>query len=284
MRLLLRGPRWLIACILAVIGFAAVPAAPPAMATGPNDWAAWHLNVDFPNNTPRVIYTFYTATGDPGSVVTWMQQDVTSQCQIKGTFSYNAGYAIFDGKTTYLRCRLPPKPVSITSCGKGSFWTAADLRLRGKALTNPIFEGLENGNRVFSVGAPSNGTTAQTQVRLNSMLYTTPSWTQNSWMTGNRFMLGSNGPNLVQIADYFELQGLGWLNYMVGWEPSYDATVTPGKLRHLVQSPNATWTVNAGNYWVHPEFVYIGYSPATGKYFEGGLREAEIDPPGCYGG
>jgi hypothetical protein len=263
-----------------------------ASAQAQTQWGAWHLKIDFPETTgsspqprtPRIAYTLYRAVGATPTIQDWVQTDISKDCKVVGTLTYDqAGYAIFNG-SSFIRCKLPPKPPGIVSCNAGAFWFAADVRLNGKKAVNPIFEGVTAPNHEFTFALPGDGVTSRTRLELPAGSYTTSQWSVNT-AGGNRMMIGAHGPTMVGVTDYFETQGLDWLGFMDKWQDFFEPAVTGAKVGHLVQAPDATWlTGGAGLPWMHPEHVFIGYSPATGSYFEGALRNGEIDPPGCFGG
>ncbi|MFO7170938.1 MAG: hypothetical protein DIU80_023175 [Chloroflexota bacterium] len=276
--------------LLLLIGVALAAAAlqPARAQASEQPWYAWHLKVDFPDRSPlprqpRIIYTAYTVKGSPANVVSWSQTDISSNCAVVGALSYDQdGYAIFNG-ASYIRCPLPPKPPGAI-CSVGMFWLAADVRLTQQRRVNPLFEGARAGTSQFFLSVPRDGGTARTRLEIGGQSYTTSPWTASSWSDGNRVLFGAEGSLMADVVGYFETQGMDWLGFMDGWEQYFDPYVTGGKLMHLVQSPSATWETSHGPLSSDAQHVYIGYSPSTGTYFNGGLRSGEIDPPGCYGG
>jgi hypothetical protein len=280
-----RAPvRRLIGLLVAMTALLAAAAPVSAQVPGPPDWVAWHMKISFEGQQPHIIYTSYSGTDDPPAVTSWSERDITSNCTVVGNLSYDQNdYAIFDG-SSYIRCPLPPKPTGIINCGKGPFWFAADVRLNKQQAVNPLFEGTENGNRMFAFGLPSNGTSARTQLQLLSQSYRSLQWGIND-IDGNRMMYGVNGKSIVAVVDYFETLGISWLGFMSNWESFFETGVTGTKIGHLVQNPPASSTMTlSGPIWSHPNVVHIGYSPSTGNYLTGALKQGEIDPPGCRGG
>jgi len=146
-------------------------------------------------------------------------------------------------------------------------------------------EGTAGPSREFTFSLPSKtGASAQTRLELPAQTYTSPDWNLDS-VAGNRMVVGANGPTMVAVTDYFNTHGFNWLSFLNKWQGHFESAPTGAKVKHLVQSPDETWETNqSGSLWTNPDYVYIGYSPTTGAYFEGGLRNVEIDPPGCHGG
>jgi hypothetical protein len=279
--------------LLALVAAAALlatlaPQPARAISTMP-EWQAWHMKVTFPDRSPlprrpKIVLTQYTGYGDPAVVTGWSQTDISANCVIVGNLTYDTdGYAVFNG-SSYIRCPMPPKPPGVVACEVGPFWVAADMRLPAQNTNNPIFEGVEAGVRTFSFSTPRNGSNARTLLELGGATYLTAPWTAGVGAVKKRVMFGANGPTNVDVVEYFATQGINWLGFMNGWEASYDPNVTGKAFRHLAQTPSQTWDTQHGLLTVHPQYVYIGHSPTTGTYFQGGLRDGEIDPPGCYGG
>lgn len=286
-------PHRLLLFVLALLTLlGATLSTPTARATGPNAWFAWHLKVDFPAPAagmpvlPRVLYTTYTASGDPTVVTNVNQRDISGDCTLTGVLTRDAaGYALFTNKA-FVRCQLPAKPTTVTACTKGAFWVAADAKLNPKAASNPVAEGVANGNRAFGFALPvdASGKNATTVLDLAGK-YTSPAWSITPG-GANQALMGSGGPAMVDITKSVNTAfGYNWLGFMGGWQDAFDPGVTVNDLGHLVQPNGVSWkTARSGNFWTHPEFVDIGRSQSTNSYFDGALRTFEIDPPGCKSG
>jgi hypothetical protein len=267
--------------MLALLG--ATLTTPQAHAVAASDGAAWHLKVDFPNNQLRVVYTLYEVTGNPLKVINIVQHDITATCITQGALGFDAnGYALFNGSTA-IRCSLPPEPAGMNSCNCPiPFWTAADVRLTTNNGQNPLIEGTAGGARKLGVSVPRNGGTVRTGLYLQGQGYLSTPWSPSTY---NQFLLSSKGPGLVEIAAALGAEGVSVLDYVPGWESHVAAITTANTLDMLAQPAGATWsTAFPGSPWIHPEYVYIGYSPTSGNYFTGGIKHLEIDPPGCRGG
>lgn len=271
--------------LLLALGFALVMllAALPAQASAEPPTTAWHLKVDFPNNQLRAVYTRYTFSGDPVTVAQLHQFDITSRCQTQGTLTFDTdGYAIFDGKTA-IRCPLPPPVAGMGGNRQPLFWMGADVRLTTNNRSNPLIEARRGNSSEFILSAPRNGASARTRLQLYGQDYLTAPWSPG---TSSQIALGAGGKNIVALADALELENVPVLDYVPAWR-DYFATFDPdGSLDQLHQPSGATWSSAfslPGAPWTYPSEVFIGYSPSTGKFFEGGLRHLEIDPPGCRG-
>lgn len=266
--------------VLTMLGATVAPQQAQAVASA--DGTAWHLKVDFPNNMLRVVYTLYEVDGDPLTVTNLVQTDITSTCITQGALSFDAnGYAIFDGSTA-IRCTLPPEPAGVTNCDCPiPFWTAADVRPAFSGQ-NPLIEGTTNNTREFTVSVPRNGNNVRAGLQLFNQSYLSAPWAHTMY---TQFLLSSKGPGLVEVADALDDAGVSVLDYVPGWESHFASIKTANTLDLLAQPTGATWsTAFPGSPWTHPDFVYIGYSPTSGNYFTGGLKQLEIDPPGCRGG
>ncbi|MCU0490298.1 MAG: hypothetical protein MUD01_01725 [Chloroflexaceae bacterium] len=272
-------PTLVLLLALVVVG-TAFPTTAIHASNPPTPWWAWHLKVDFPNKAPRVLYTTYSAVGSPATVTSWNQTDITARCTVQGNLSYDAaGYALFDG-ASFIRCQLPVKP-AVTSCNKGGFWAAADVRLPTKSSNNPIFTASNNN---FWLSLPGNGTTSQTQLKLAGQLYQSPGWSIGSASGSRQVLMGANGSDMVAVTNFFNGLGFNWLSFMGSWQGFYQM-LPANKMGHMVQAPASTAQLGlTGNLWADSQYIYIGHNPHTGHYFEGSLRTGEIDPPGCSSG
>ncbi|MBX0329067.1 hypothetical protein K2Z83_15415 [Oscillochloris sp. ZM17-4] len=276
----------LLALIAAIIALTlcAAPAPQAQAQPAPPDWYAWHLKVDFPGPSPRVIMTSYwglsaPTLNQPVSVTGSSQLDISTRCTVVGSLPVVAGTATFDG-SSYIRCRIPSSAVSAMDeqCAGSSapfFWGALRGTIAPGSISNPIFT-LSNSvthTPVSAFSLPSNGVTAQSSLRLPSTTYTSAAWNLNA--AENRVLMSSDGVSIAEITSYFAADS--WLSFM-----------------NTISSPNRT---KVGN-WAEPSLMYwqtsrkpegyrlsdtfdIGYNPATGSYFAGTMSDGEFDPPGC---
>lgn len=263
------------------------------------DWFGWGVNVDFQNNTWKVIYTTYLGSNVPTPhVVAEDVRDISAQCTKRGlgNLTYpTPDSAYFDG-TVYIQCNLPSvrsalielgytppggdQPFCPCTLGGGPLWVAGQFRQLTESGTMPVLDASARGLRM---SLQVNGASAQTKLEVKrpngSLSYSTPPWTIDA--AGDRTLAGWDGDGIVAVADHF-----GWLKYLdSGWRPFFNIEVSGNKIGYwnepIIES--GTSALN-GNYelGMNSGSLYIGYSPATGKYFTGEIDEADADP-GCSG-
>jgi len=291
MRRLLLLPMALVALLAA-----AAPAS-TARATGAPTWQAWGLTVDFPTlatEAPKIMYIVYVGTDDPTPQVVAESTPVdlwaNGSCTTQGTgpLTWQGGYADFNGNA-YIRCQLPSWRAGIGALAPGlpgagtntltceaggaPLFLAAQVKLDAVSSANPIVDATGLG---VALSAPSNGNKARTSMTLTSGITTSPQWNQSS--AGNRVAIGEDGPAIVAVAAHF-----GWLGFLSdpNWDDFFNS-VTGMTVGHWVESPSAHWTAPATRYKLktQADYVYIGYSSATGTYLRGELGAVRIDP-GC---
>jgi hypothetical protein len=296
-RLLPRLRRLLILPVALVALLAVVAPTSTARATGAPTWQAWGLTVDFPTlatDAPKIMYTVYVGTNDPTPQVIAESTPVdlwaNGSCVTQGTgpLAWQGGYADFNGNA-YIRCRLPSWRAGIAvlapglpgannaslTCDAGGapLFFGAQVKLDAVSSANPILDAAGLG---VAFSTPSNGLKARTNLTLTSGTYSSSQWNQSS--AGNRVVIGENGPAIVVVAGHF-----GWLDFLTdpNWDDFFN-TVTGTTIGHWVESPSADWTAPAARYKLktQADFVYIGYSPATGSYLRGELGAVRSDP-GC---
>ncbi|MFP4438107.1 MAG: hypothetical protein ACLFVO_12735 [Chloroflexaceae bacterium] len=255
-------------------------------------WAAWGLAVDFPNQQLRVRFATYVGDETPQVLDSISGQDITSDCTVHGTLTFDGDYAIFDGQT-YIECELPnwgeqaailaPHMAGFyqgtcdCSPSASPFWISADLVLDPVAAANPVFDGSEVG---FTFNLPSNGSSAKTRVTQSSGTFLSPAWTVNP--NGNRMLVGRYGPVVEAIVSHF-----GGLQYLTDsrWKEYFTTQVTGNKMGQWLESPSEYWrTSMAPNYTMNTgsATVQIGYETSTGNMLHGKLRKLRVDP-GCRG-
>lgn len=294
-----------IAAILVTMLVATMPGSSAYASSGP-DWFGWGVHVEFQNNTWRVLYVTYVGKNTPSpQVLASSVQDISTHCvqQGTGTLTYpTANSAYFDGKT-YIRCELPAlsaglsalgytppsggNPICACALGAGPFWVDAHVRQLSPAAGNmPLFDASERGVRMNLV---TNSGKVRTQMMVAQNLaatprvfttYTSPERTIDP--AGNRDVMGWHGRAVVRVADHF-----GWLNYLTdpAWRTFFKNDVFNNTLGVWHESPavSGTTTITSGyELGMGGGDLYIGYSPATGKYFQGELIVGGIEP-GCKG-
>jgi hypothetical protein len=274
-----------------VVVLASNVALPSAHAQSAPSWQALSIEVDFPNQQPRVIQTTYYGSDLPTPhVISSSSVDVTANCTTIGTLTYSGDYAIFNG-SSYIQCGLaswrsnlallapglPGAKNDKLTCDalSGPIFGAADVKLDPVTAQNPIIDASDLGI-IFSL--PATGNKARSQLKLSSRTYTSPTWNRN--VNGNHTLIGIDGPAIIATDTYF-----GWLDILTSnWEPFFQ-TVSGSTIGQMVESPLATWTAPTIPYVLKTtaSTIYIGYSPSTGSYLRGKLRNGQIDP-GCFAG
>lgn len=272
---------------------AAIVTTPSAQAiSSPGQGIAWALSVDFAGNQPHVVYTTYImdTNSTPPVILSSSEEDISTNCTVTGTLSYQNSYAVFDG-ASYISCTLSPwrdklallnpnlpifDPMLSCSTGLGPMWAATQVKLNGLAATNTIVDAHTLGV-LFNL--PSDGSKAQTQIQLTSGSYRSPAWALNG--NGNRVLSGWNGPAIV-IADT-EFGMLDFLN--PAWEAYFDANVTGAQIGHWSEPPTKSALRPIGGSYELSTLggtIYIGRNNLTGVNFRGQIADIVIDP-GCKG-
>ena len=298
MHRLLSRRRRLLMLPMALVALLAVSApASTARATATPTWQAWGLTVDFPTSAtdaPKIMYTVYVGTDDPAPQVIAESNPVdlwaNGSCvtQGAGPLTWQGGYADFNGNA-YIRCQLPSWRAGIgalapglpgannnsLTCDAGGapLFLGAQVKLDPVTSANPIIDAAGVG---VALSTPSDGSKGRTNLTLTAGTYSSPRWNLSS--AGNRVVSGENGPAITAVAAHF-----GWLDFLSdpNWENFFN-TVTGTTIGHWVESPSAHWTAPATRYKLKTlaDYVYVGYSPATGSYLHGDLGAVRIDP-GC---
>lgn len=255
-------------------------------------WAAWGLAVEFPDQQLRVRFATYVGDYTPQVLDSTELQDITDDCTVHGTLTYDGDYAIFDGQT-YIECQLPnwgeqaallaPHMAGMfqgtCDCPPSTspFWVSADIVLDPVMSANPVFDGSEVG---FTFGLPSNGSVARTWIAQSSGAFLSPAWNVDA--AGKRILVGRYGPVVDAIVTYF-----GGLQYLTdpAWQDYFKTRVTGNRMGQWLEAPSEAWrtpmppnyTMNTGS-----ATVYIGYESATGEMLRGKLSKLRVDP-GCRG-
>lgn len=285
---------------LLIIGvlLAVLPAAPVARAnTNPNPtatWAAWGLAVEFPNQQPRVRFVSYVGDSTPRVLAATPLQDITDQCIIHGTFSYDGDYAIFDGATNAIVCDLPDWRAQVQvlaphlnvanqdECNcppdKSPFWVSADVVLHPVAAANPLVDAREAG---YTFSLPSNGSAARTKIERQAGVFLSPSWTLDP--DGKRVLVGQYGRVIEAVVTHFN-----GLQYLVnhGWRDFFKTEVNGNRMGQWTEAPaQSWWTTMPANTFTQQTGsirVYIGTNPTGSAFFNGKVSKIRIDP-GCFG-
>ncbi|NTU81666.1 MAG: hypothetical protein HGA45_20185 [Chloroflexales bacterium] len=291
--------------LLALLG-TIVPAT-GARAVGNVDWFGWGVNVDFQHSTWKVRYVTYLGSNLPTPhVVAEDVEDISAQCTEEGSsnLSYpTADSAYFDGNV-YIQCALPSvrgalanlgytppsgdQPFCPCTLGGGPFWVDGQVRQLSGTGSMPFLDASDRGVRVNLL---LDGTKVRTKLEVTRtqppggfISYASPEWTIDS--AGNRTLMGWDGDGIVAVADHF-----GWLNYLTdtdpGWRSFFKADVSGNTIGYWNESPTMTMSGTSninGDYRIgmNGGTLYIGYSPSTGRYLTGEIKNGGADP-GCSG-
>jgi hypothetical protein len=287
--------------LLALLG--TITPATGARAVGKVDWFGWGVNVDFQHSTWRVRYVTYLGSNSPAPhVVAENVKDISGQCSSGGSskLSYpTPDSAYFDGNV-YIQCALPSVRGELTrlgytppsgdqafcpcTLGGGPLWVDGQVSQLSGTGTMPFLDVSDRGVRVNLL---LNGAVARTKLEVTRtqppggfISYTSPEWKLDP--AGNRTLVGWDGDGIVAVADHF-----GWLDYLTdpGWRPFFKADVYGSTIGSWSESPTTSSTSNlTGNYQVgmNGGTLYIGYSPSTGRYFTGEIKNGGVEP-GCSG-
>lgn len=284
--------RYLLLFSAIIIVCSALATAGPAQASNPPaTWAAWHVKVDFAQNTPRIIYTAYVGTDSPQPAVLGERvSDITQDCTIVGTLNYFQGRAIFDGNS-YIECDLPSwraeiaqlapylrvaqEAECICQAGGAPLWAAADVRLAPGMRQNPVFAA---PSTAMEFALPTiGGGQMEMEMFIDGNSYTSPSGNKQPAL--NQFLMGMYGPGIVAAADHF-----AWLDFMpdASWKTFFETDVVGTRMGYWEGSSSANWFETASDYRVKTDVqtLYIGYNPVTNEYLHGVLKAGEFDP-GC---
>jgi hypothetical protein len=289
--------RRLLPALVALLGLAAfaVPVAPAgAEETVEPAWIGYAVTADFNGAQPRIDYTvFGGVNGPPAQVYDFHREEITDGC-VFTDITYSGGYAQFNGTSSKIECELPsfadtvaelfpnmnPLETKLTCpCGGAPFWASAQFILDPVSGEQPVINVLAPNDDGIFFRLSGNGITSRSVINLtDAPPLTSPQWNVSS--SGNRTLLGINGPSIIALDDAF-----GWLSYLnPAWEAAFE-TVVGANSRHWYESPNQVRNVPAPavyKLYTTDQTATIGHNPVSGAYFDGRLRYVRIDP-GCNG-
>ena len=288
--------RHLLPALLAMVALALGLAAPAPTITAANPaapaWLGYAVTADFNGAQPAIFYTvFGGVNGPPAQVTAFDMENITAEC-VFTDISYSGGYAVFNGTSSQIACDLPsfrdklaelfpdlpPPEAELTCpCGGAPLWASAQAILDPVSGEQPVINVLTPGNRGMFFRLPSNSVRARSVIELpNSATLTSPQW--NLGGSGNRVLLGVNGPSIIALDNAF-----GWLSYLSpAWESAF-ASVVGATARHWFEAPSrASLVTTPTSYKMYGDNMQatIGHNPVTGAYFQGRMRHARLDP-GC---
>ena len=236
-------------------------AARPVHATS-TSWARWLLDITFPDNkldTQLIIQVGHTTSS--GKKVVDAQQSFAVNCQTVGNPLIQNEEATFDG-SSYFQCAVPsiqqkvrqmPGHLTIPStCDSKQPFVAGVLTVEDNPVQwnpdNPIFHRDD-----IQFATPFNSTTQQAQITVtfNQASAESSSFTPSS--TTNSVLAIYNKTGQTSYAPAFTVDG-------------NSLTATPAALNGAIPLSTLEST------------VYVGYSPVSGKYFEGSFSTLLVDP------
>jgi hypothetical protein len=288
----------LTALVVPVAPVPAVRAQQPTPTPGPAgpEWPGWALRVTFPKDpatglqAPKVIYTAYTYTVTPTVQVTGViTEDISADCSQNGLGYDGVSAAIFDGSSAFIACAVPawrellfqldptvpganPNKDTLTCSANSPASGAAKVVVDPGSRDNPLIDASELG---IALALPASGTQARTRLNVYPNNYGSPLWNINTG--GNRVVMGSDGPTMVALDNYFN-----WMPYLhPSWKPWFAANIKGFEIGHKDEPSMNTWQGPAGDFRLRTTAatVYIGRNVAGSSYFKGRVTEALIDPP-----
>ncbi|HRQ40535.1 MAG TPA: hypothetical protein PLD25_21685 [Chloroflexota bacterium] len=249
--------------LLAVlIGFTLFLGVQAAGAT-PIRWARWWTNTSFPNDamdTDLVIQLGYTTQN--GQNVITQQQSFNVSCTAVGNPVILSGKATFDG-SSYFSCALPNIRDLVYGMSNGTLWIGDSCAAKRPALTGILtIDGTPNNL------AGDNPLFYREDIQFSLPLKVS---TQEA-----KVVTAFDGVGAVSDGFAISAGNQAVTAVYVRTNPGVFAPTFTVDSLSLVSTPS---TVN-GPFWLTnlDTTIYIGYSPVSGKYFEGTLSSLLVDP------
>ncbi|MCL4266404.1 MAG: hypothetical protein KJ069_24585 [Anaerolineae bacterium] len=229
----------------------------------PTRWARWWTDTSFPNNgmdTDLVIQLGYTTQN--GQNVITQQQSFYVSCTAVGNPVIQGGKATFNG-SSYYSCALPNIRDLVAWMSNGTLQIGDECAAKRPALTGSL----------TIDGTPNNLVGDNPLFYRDDIQFSLPLKVSNQ---NARLVTSFDG--VAASSDSFAIT-------------AGDQTVTAVYVRTNPNTFAPTFTVDSLSLVSTPPTVngpfmlsnlastiYIGYSPATGKYFEGTLTSLLVDP------
>lgn len=234
-----------------------------AAGAAPTRWARWWTNTSFPNNvmdTDLVIQLGYTTQN--GQNVITQQQTFNVNCTAVGNPIVQGNKATFDGSSSFA-CALPNIRDLVGVMSNGTLWIGDECAAKRPALTasltldgtpnnpagdNPLFY---RDDIQFSLPLKASTQNAKLVASFDGALATSDGFAISAGDQAVTAVYIKTNPNT--FAPTFTIDSLS----LVSTPPTVNGPFTLSNLEST---------------------IYIGYSPATGKYFEGSLTSLLVDP------
>lgn len=249
--------------LLAVlIGFTLFLGVQAAGAT-PIRWARWWTSTSFPNNamnTDLVIQLGYTTQN--GQNVITQQQSFNVSCTAVGNPVVQGGKATFNG-SSYYSCALPNIRDLVYGMSSGTLWIGDECAAKRPALTGSLaIDGTPNnlaGDNPLFYREDIQFSLPLKVSNQNARLVTSFDGVAAS---SDSFAIGANDQAVTAV-------------YIKTNPNTFAPTFTVDSLSLASTPPTVNGPFMLSNL---DSTIYIGYSPATGKHFEGTLTSLLVDP------
>jgi hypothetical protein len=256
---------WFLSLTVLVSMMGLLSATQPAEASV-SRWAVWQIEVAFPSTaieTDLVIKLGHTSQS--GQKVIDLVDTFPVSCQAAGNPLIGGGQVTFDGNS-YYECSVPNIRDLVYQMSNGTFLIPATCAAKRPYInvtatidttpdqinpTNPLFYRDD-----IQFGLPLDTSTKLARIEVN--------FDQASAESG-AFTPSANGNTLTTI-------------YRKTSNNTYTPTfVVDGTIVMTAPPVNGPFILSTLD-----STIYLGYSPSTGKYFEGSMSEGVFDP-GCVG-
>jgi len=231
----------------------------------PTRWSRWWTETSFTNNaidTQLVIQLGYT--NQAGQHFVTKQQSFTVNCTAEGTSGplIQNGTATFDG-SNYFSCDLPNIKQLVLAMSGGSLLIADASDAKRPALTATV----------AIDGAPNNLGSENPLFYRDDIQFSLP-----LDVVTQEARLVTSFDSHEAISDDFVITGAGQVVTAV-YAKTNPNTFAPTFTVDTLSLPSTPPTLN-GPFMLSnlDSTIYIGYSPVSGKFFEGTLTELVVDP------
>lgn len=226
-------------------------------------WAKWKVDFAFPNNQMDAVLTVQVGhTTSSGTKVVDQEKTFTVSCQTVGNVVVQNNVATFGG-SGYFQCDLPSIKQKVSLMTNGTLLIANSCDAKRPYITsnltiegNPVNSGGDNPlfyRDDINFNLPLNIGTQEAQLLSEFALAEAES---------SSFPISSAGNNVTVLYDK-----TGAIQYTPNFlADSLILSSTPPTLNGPIPLSTLAST------------VYVGYSPDSGKYFEGKLETLLVDP------